>query len=691
VTPVVRDCVLKLLEVKDSQIRISALEQAWNAVDHGIHAGGAFSAVIPLVSLYYGGVMDFDVEHPTRGGQDLFVLSKGHAVAPLASIYADLGYFEESVLANSRSWASILNGHPGPLLPGVHISTGPLGHGVSVASGFALAGRMSPHFDVFCLTGDGELQEGSVWEGFMYASRRHLDNLCVLVDMNRGQLDSSSQLVFPMEDVGDMLRSFGWTVDEVDGTQYGPVWDSLVRFRRGPRNGKPAAVVCRTWKGFGAFSRALDSHKMVVSGELRDQELRLQRRRHEERIRELAAALERLDRSETDRSAAREIGRIAEGMRVDIRTAPDGRRAIQARPAALRTKRATPRDKRISYDASLLPRLEVGREYSASSVVTQAMGVFARDPRVVSIDADLSSTSGLAAGVGSVDQERALNVGVAEANMMNIGEGFAALGCNVWVSTFCPFFDWRALRRIAVGYQERLEAIESGSWLSEGHGLDLTFLATAPNFETVTNGATHMGNDDTLVYSEVAGLKIIDVCCPNQLLGAMRWVMEGNKGLVYLRMPRAPFAALYGPDYLFEYGKGRVLAPGGDDGPVIVSSGRGVVEALGASRLLAEQGVDAGVVDMPSIDEELLERLCRSGGLVVVAEQNNGYILKRLLQRLFVRRVPVDPARILAVNASGASGEPRFIHSATYAELTGGLHLSAPELAVAVRRRMGAR
>src|SRR5215510_2274800 len=111
-----RQGVLKLLAVKDSDIRILALEQCRDAVDKGLHAGGAFSAVIPLTALYYGGFIDIDIADPTRRGQDLFTLSKGHAVAALASIYAELGYFDRSVLRNSRSFKSILNGHPGPVL-----------------------------------------------------------------------------------------------------------------------------------------------------------------------------------------------------------------------------------------------------------------------------------------------------------------------------------------------------------------------------------------------------------------------------------------------------------------------------------------------------------------------------------------------------------------------------------------------
>src|SRR5438105_2258815 len=138
-----RQGILKLLAIKDSDVRLLILEQCRYAVDQGLHAGGAFSATVPLVALYYGGFLNIDVEDPTRAGQDTFVLSKGHAVAALASIYAELGYFDRGVLRNSRSHSSILNGHPGPILPGIPIATGPLGQGFGVAQGFAIAGRVA--------------------------------------------------------------------------------------------------------------------------------------------------------------------------------------------------------------------------------------------------------------------------------------------------------------------------------------------------------------------------------------------------------------------------------------------------------------------------------------------------------------------------------------------------------------------
>src|SRR5262249_14325906 len=146
---------------------------------------------------------------------------------------------------------------------------------------------------------------------------------------------------------------------------------------------------------------------------------------------------------------------------------------------------------------------------------------------------------------------------VAEANMMLLGEAFAALGYNAWTSTFCPFWDWKVLRRIAVGHQERLEAIEAADgWLGEGHGLGLTMLETAANFETRTNGATQLANEDAIVFDGVAHVKIIDVSCPQQLLSIMRWIMEGNRGLIYLRVMRTPSAILYPANYEFHYARG---------------------------------------------------------------------------------------------------------------------------------------
>lgn len=682
----VREGILKLLAIKDSDIRLLTLEQCRDAVDKSLHAGGAFSATIPLVALYYGGFIDVDVADPTRPGQDLFVLSKGHAVAALASIYAELGYFDRAILKNSRSFASILNGHPGPVLPGIQIATGPMGQGLAVAQGFAIAGRVSPRFDAYALCGDGEMQEGPIWEAVMFAGQKHLDNLCVMVDRNNGQLDLANRMIFPMPDLEAVFRSFNWNVLNVDATQYNGVYAALEQFRFGPRNGRPTAIICHATKGHGALSDFLNKHKVTVPDALLQQEMSLQAEQRRDRVAEFIAFHDGL-RSYPDGGLLQEtLIDFAGNMRLNVERSGSDAPALTQMVGPVITARVRPRNKRIEFDGSQLPVLDRAKQYAASDVVTAAMKVFARDPRVVSIDADLATTSGLEAGVAAVDQRRALNVGVAEANMMGIGEAFAALGCNTWISTFCPFYDWKVLRRIAVGHQERMEAMAApDGWLSEGHGLDLTMLATAANFETRTNGATHMGNDDNLTFDAVAHLKIIDVSCPQQMLALMKWVMAGNRGLLYVRLMRTPSAVLYDASYEFEFGKASFVHGAPGDAAFIISSGRGVHEAIAAARVCEKSGIKVAVVDMSSIDEDLLLDVCRSGKVVCLAEQNNGYILQNLL-KLQHRRGGKDERRspIVAMNTLDRDGRPQFIHSGTYEELIEAFALTPAHIAKAV-------
>ncbi len=674
----------KLLEIKDSDIRILTVHQGKTAVDKGLHIGGAFSAVIPVVSLYYGDVMKFDVENPTAEGQDLFVLSKGHAIAAVASVYADLGFFPESYLENSRSYDSILNGHPGPILPGIHTATGPLGQGVCVAEGFALAAKIGRARDVFCLTGDGELQEGVPWEGIMYAGAKRLDNLCMIVDKNEGQLDSTQRLTFSMARIEETFESLGWRVLSVDSTRYEPVLEALRDFKYGPRDGKPTAIICNSQKGWGGLSNFMGNHKVDVPDSVADQEILLQERRREVREADLAALLDAAgDQRAAVLAQVREDGKRM-GLLVSV--GKSGEVSVKEAKRKVKMKRAAKRDKKIVYDAGKLPVFDPAKKYVAADVVTSAMKVFALDSRVASVDADLASVSGLEKGTAFVDVNRAVNVGIAEANMMCVAEAMAALGYNVWGSTFCPFFDWKVLRRIAVSYQERLESIErKDGWLAAGHGLDITFLALAPDLETKTNGATHMGNDDLNVYDGVAHLKMINASCPQQLLSVMKWIMEGGKGLVYLRILRSGSGILYGKDFVFEYGKGYYLRKSPDDRAYIVSSGRGIYEAIEAVKLLRAQGISVGVVDMPSVDAAMIGELYESGRKIVIAEQNNGYLWSHFRKVLFGRK-KIETGNLVPINLLDEKGMPRFIHSAAYDELLQAYGLAPKQIAERIRK-----
>ena len=666
--------ITHLLQIKDSDIRLMNLYQCRYAVDSSIHIGGASSATIPMVSLFYGGIINSNVEQPTAVDQDMFVLSKGHAVATLASIYADLGYFDRSILKNSRSVSSILNGHPGPLLPGVHVATGPMGQGLGVAQGFAIAGLRSPHFDVYAVTGDGELQEGTIWETVMYAGYKRLDNLCVLVDNNGGQLDIVTTLHFPYNSLGDSFASFGWKVIEVDATKYHTVYSALLEFKYEERDGRPTVIICKSTKGHGGLSDYMNTHKATIADDILDQEDKLQMQQRAAREKEFFQFFDQLS-GEDFAEVKNTILKHAMMMNFKIE-----KEKVTSVETAVKTKKAPVRDKKIKYSSAQLPKLEKGKPYGANKVIELSMKVFAQDEKIFSVDSDLASTSGLQAGVGFADKYRALNAGVAEANMMLLGEAFAILGANAWVSTFCPFFDWKVMRRIAVGYQERLEVIaDKNGWLSEGHGLDLTMVATAADLETQSNGATHMGNDDVLLFNEAAQLKIINVSCPQQLLGVLKWIAEGNKGMIYMRVLRAPANVIYDADFAFEFGKAYYVKYSEEAEAAIVTSGRCVYEALDAAKKIEAQGISINVIDMPSIDEDAIVKLYRSGKTIFIAEQNNGYLWSHFRRVLFVRETNINTQKLIPVNTATKSGL-HYIHSGTYTELAAHYELDGEHL-----------
>jgi transketolase C-terminal domain/subunit len=165
------------------------------------------------------------------------------------------------------------------------------------------------------------------------------------------------------------------------------------------------------------------------------------------------------------------------------------------------------------------------------------------------------------------------------------------------------------------------------------------------------------------------------------MLALMRWVMEGNRGLLYVRVMRTGSAVLYDSDYRFEFGRGHILRQSAEDAVAILSSGRGVHEALVAADLCAKSGVFVRVVDMPSIDGKLLGELYEWGKPLIVAEQNNGYIWQNFLKVLYRQGRAVEPARMVAVNTLDSEGRPQFIHSGTYEELVEAFGLSGERIA----------
>lgn len=214
------------------------------------HPGGDLSVTDIIASLYFD-TLRIDPTNPTAPDRDRFVLSKGHCTGALYTALAAAGFFPEAELETYLKPNSRLNGHPSRhYLPGVETSTGPLGHGMPVAVGIAVAGQIDDAgFRVYAVTGDGELQEGSIWEAAMFAGHRGLGNLTVIVDRNRLQQGAGTEDTNSLDPLDDKWRAFGWQVVEIDGHDHAALlaaFDDAALPRR-----KPLVIIANTIKGKG--------------------------------------------------------------------------------------------------------------------------------------------------------------------------------------------------------------------------------------------------------------------------------------------------------------------------------------------------------------------------------------------------------------------------------------------------------
>jgi len=238
----------KKLEDISNNIRISIIK-AVHAAGSG-HPGGSLSASDILTTLFFH-EMNIDPKNPNMDDRDKFILSKGHAAPVLYSTLAEKGFFPKEELLTLRKLNSNIQGHPDMRkVTGVEMSTGSLGQGFSVAGGVAMANKMDGKSGrVYVLLGDGELQEGLVWEAAMSSAHYKLDNLVAIVDWNGLQIDGKNDDVMTVKPIDRKFESFGWNVISIDGHNIGQIIDALAQARE--FKGKPTAIIAKTIKGKG--------------------------------------------------------------------------------------------------------------------------------------------------------------------------------------------------------------------------------------------------------------------------------------------------------------------------------------------------------------------------------------------------------------------------------------------------------
>lgn len=232
------------------------------------HTGGSLSAADIVTALYFY-KMKHRPDEPKWKERDRFILSKGHAAPLLYTVLALAGYFDKSLLSTLRKIGSPLQGHPSSkMLQGVEVSTGSLGQGLSIANGMALGLRLDKSTArVYCLLGDGEIQEGQVWEAAMTAGHYMLDNLCAIVDLNELQIDGRCEDVMKITPVAAKWRAFNWHVFEIDGHNMQEIVDTLDEAEK--IKGKPSVILAKTVKGKGVsiFEGKVEYHGLAPTKE----------------------------------------------------------------------------------------------------------------------------------------------------------------------------------------------------------------------------------------------------------------------------------------------------------------------------------------------------------------------------------------------------------------------------------------
>ncbi len=239
---------IKELETKAKEVRRGIIDAVYSA--NSGHPGGALSCADILTVLYFN-EMNINPNKPKDEDRDRFVLSKGHASPALYSVLAHRGYFEVNKLLTFRKIDSILQGHPDMKnVPGVDMTTGSLGQGLSTANGMALNAKLkNKNYRVYCLVGDGEIEEGQIWEAAMTSSHYKLDNLCLIVDNNNLQIDGTIDNVMSPYPIDKKFKSFGFEVINIDGNDI----DEILKAFEVAKNikGKPTVIIAKTVKGKG--------------------------------------------------------------------------------------------------------------------------------------------------------------------------------------------------------------------------------------------------------------------------------------------------------------------------------------------------------------------------------------------------------------------------------------------------------
>jgi len=545
------------------QLRVDAIRMTARAGSG--HPTSALSAA-ELAAVLLLRHFRYDVRHPERATNDRLIFSKGHATPLLYSLLKAAGAISDEELLTYRQPGSRLQGHPVPVLPWVDVATGSLGQGLPIAVGIALAGRYLDRlpYRVWVLHGDSETSEGSVWEAVEHAAHYRLDNLIVILDVNRLGQRGETMLGWNLEAYAERVRAFGWRAILTDGHDVEAIDRAYQDAVGGIGSGQPAMVIARTVKGRGvSFMEDRDGwHGKAPKPD------------------------------EAERALA-ELGGPAEPpIVVAVAPPPEGAPAPPPPAAPL-----------------ALPAYEVGQQVATRKAYGDALrAVGAADPRVVALDGEVNNST-YAEEFARAHPERYFEMYIAEQQMIAAAVGLQVRGYKPFASTFAAFLT-RASDFIRMAAISRAHLRLCGSHAGVSIGED---------------GPSQMGLEDLAMMRAVFGSTVLYPCDANQT-AALVAEMAGRPGIVYLRTTRLATPVIYRPGERFPVGGSRVLRRSDHDRVTVVAAGVTVHEALHAADRLAQEGIAVRVIDAYSVKPldvaTVREAVRATGGRLVVAEDH---------------------------------------------------------------------
>ncbi|XP_071863445.1 transketolase-like protein 2 isoform X1 [Bombus fervidus] len=595
-----------ILELKDiaTKLRIHSIN-ATQASKSG-HPTSC-SSMAEIMSVLFFHTMRYKVSAPRDPNSDRFVLSKGHAAPILYAAWAEAGLFPASELLNLRKIDSDLEGHPTPRLNFVDVGTGSLGQGLSVSAGMAYVGKNfdKANYRVYCLIGDGEAAEGSIWEALHFASYYKLDNLCAIFDINRLGQSEPTSLQHNMEVYRKRLEAFGFNALVVDGHDV----EELAKAFHEAQNtkGRPTAILAKTFKGkyFPNIEDQENWHGKPLGNKAN------------EVIQHLTGMLKNPG----------PLGLHPQKPLVNDVPAVD----------LSNIKLASP------------PNYKLGEQVATRLAYGTALAKLAKNnPRVVALDGDTKNST-YAEKIKTVDPTRFIEGFIAEQNVVGVAIGAACRDRTVaFVSAFATFFT-RAFDQIRMGAISQTNVNFVGSHCGVSIGED---------------GPSQMGLEDIAMFRTIPGSTVF---YPADAVSAERAIelAANTKGICFVRTSRPATAVIYENEEPFAVGKGKVVKSSPKDQVLVVGAGVTLYEALKAADELSKVGVNVRVIDpftIKPLDAQLIVKNAKEvGGRIVTVEDHyeEGGLGEAVLSAVALERNIV--VKKLAVTEVPRSGPPNVL------------------------------